>query len=196
MSAVDFDIAPLLAIERIVSAMQTNYPTVLQSASIALTGLPLPAPADGSYYPVLEADDAVVREQAEEVAVYVWQAQPQVTGAFESTNISVGPSTSSEWVEAVISIMVGFRFRNFEDIMYMGKTLTANDVMVQRAHRYLGAVKKTVFQYACGANGLTKPQVVDDYLPQAIYDEQQQIVRAYGTVTFSVLQLVNRVLPN
>lgn len=196
MTAVDFDIAPLLALERIVSAMQTNYPTALTSSSIALAGLPLPAPADASYYVVLEPADAEVREQTDEVAVYLWQSQPQVTGAAETTNISVGPSTSSEWAEAIVSIMVAFRFRNFEDITHMGKTLTANDVMVQRAHRYLGAVKKTVFQYACGANGLTKPQVVDDYLPQAIYDEQQQIVRAYGTVTFSVLQLVNRVLPN
>lgn len=194
MSAVDFDIAPLLAIERIISVMQTNYATVLASDSIALTGLPLPAPASQDYYPVMEADDAQAREQTSEVAVYVWQAQPQPTGAFETTNISTGPSASSEWVEAIVSVMVAFRYRNFEPFTHIGKTLTPNDVMTQRCHRYLGAVKKVVFQYACGAGGLKKPQVQDDYLPQAIYDSDGQIVRAYGTVTFSVLQLVNRTL--
>lgn len=190
--ALNAHIAPLAAIERIITVMQANYATELADASIAVTGLPLPAPASTEYYPTLESDEATVREQTGPVAVYVWQARPLPTGANESTLQSGSPSQSAEIVEIYVSVMVACRQQQHPPITRLGKELTPNDVMAERIHRYLGAVKLTLFKHVCDDDGLFQVDVEDDFLPQGIYDAQQIIERAYGTVTFKVQALINK----
>lgn len=185
-------IAPIAALERTIEVMQANLETELADSTIAVTDLPLPAPGDSDYYLVLESDEALVREQTGELGVYVWQAQPLPTGVNETTIVSAGPSQSSETVDVLVSVMVAARQRQHPEISRLSKALTPNDVMVQRIHRYLGAVKLTLFKHVCNETSFFSVDVVDDFLPQAIYDAKQNIERIYGTVTVRIKTLINK----
>ena len=184
MTAVNAAVGNLLAIERIQTILQSNFATSLADAEIALTGLPLDAPAAENYHIVNEEPSAKRRTQTEKTALYLWQDNR--TREVRRTTLS--PSSQSVDRLLYISAMVAFRQRNLDDLTHLSQTMDLRTVMAQRAHRYASALKDVGFSKAfCGGAGIIFVRIDNDS-PAENSEIDQETMRGFATVTFELLQ--------
>lgn len=166
MAHIPVETSRRVAIDRIITALRSQYPTEL--AAVADSGLVLPAPPDDGYFSNSpddpEADNVLFNADP---AVLVWPAGPRVMGTISSG----GPTTRAQVSTFELDVLVMFRQALHSPFTTNGHELSEPEYMMLRAERYAGAMIRTLYRYAPEGDAIHDIELVaDEALPLFLQD--------------------------
>jgi len=166
MAHIPVETSCRVAIDRIITALRSQYPTEL--TAVTDSGLVLPAPPDDGYFSNgpddPEADNVLFNADP---AVLVWPAGPRVMGTISSG----GPTTRAQVSTFELDVLIMFRQALHAPFTTNGHQLSEPEYMMLRAERYAGAMIRTLYRYAPEGDAIHDIELVaDEALPLFLED--------------------------